>query len=314
VDSRAGRSSTLTRSGRNSLPCALPAVSVPTTPTKPRSASTVRSRLSWKLGSSSRSSSRPASECSTRAESDCSGSDSELGSPRALLSAARARVGSSAGRADAIIIFDWDDTFLPTSVIRSQRSRGSKPLCTKELESHAKLVERVLRAARAVGKVSIVTLSKNSWVFKSAERFLPGVDFPALFDELEITIHYAQEEEKNCPGALMAEDWVGLKRSSMQGCLNAWSEKGAFASAPRPTVISIGDSDAEQQALKTLIHPRRPLCKTVKFMDEPTLDELGRELIELPSLLESMVTARKDFDISITKPSELAPRARVLGL
>lgn len=187
----------------------------------------------------------------------------------------------------------------------------------RDLESHAKLCEKVLRAARAIGHVSIVTLSKNSWVTKSAERYLPGVDFPALFTELDITVHYAQDEEKICPGYIAAENWTGLKKSSMQGCVESWKAKGVLAVASRASVISIGDSDAEQKALKALLSSPahgRPLCKTVKFMDEPTLNDLREELEEMPALLERLALGKKDFDLTINTPSELAPRARALGL
>lgn len=214
------------------------------------------------------------------------------------------------------MIFDWDDTFLPTTVIRSQRHRWSKPLTQNELELHAKLVESVLRAACGIGPVAIVTLSKNSWVTKSALRYLPGVDFPALFKELNISVHYAQEEEIRCPGSIAAENWVGLKKSSMKGCLDLWSASGLLAEEMRSSVISIGDSDAEQKALKELLRaPRigKPFCKTIKFVDEPDMGELSRELNELLPLLERFALAKKDFDISISSPSELSPRARALG-
>lgn len=228
--------------------------------------------------------------------------------------AAYTRPTSQAG---CVLIFDWDDTFLPTTVIRNQRHRWSKPITKSELESHAKLVERVLRTARGLGSVAIVTLSKNEWVTKSALRYLPGVDFPALFAELDISVHYAQDEEVRCPGAIAAEDWAGLKKSSMKGCLQSLSAKGALAAAPRPSVISIGDSDAEQQALKALLSAPmagKPFCKTVKFMDEPNLNQLGRELEELQPLLESLAFGKKDFDLCVDSPSELVPRARALGL
>lgn len=130
-------------------------------------------------------------------------------------------------------------------------------------------------------------------------------------------MHYAQDEELRCPGAIAAEDWTGLKTSSMKGCVEMWSAKGVLAAAPRPSVISIGDSDAEQKALKALLSPQRsgrPLCKTLKFMDEPNLNELGRELEELQPMLERLAFGKKDFDMCITAPSELAPVARALGL
>lgn len=297
------------RAGRNSYPGLLPPVTSPAPPSPKPSLSRVSlggcSPLSWKLGK--QSASRPASECSTRADSDVS-SDSEPGSPSPC--------GRLTRKLGCVFIFDWDDTFLPTSVIRSQRQRWSRPLTRLELESHAKLIEKVLRAACRIGSVAIVTLSKNSWVTKSALRYLPGVDFPALFEELDISLHYAQDEEIRCPGAIAAEDWTGLKKSSMNGCLQSLSAKGMLTAAPRPSVVSIGDSDAEKLALKTLLSepmPGRPFCKTIKFMDEPTLPQLGRELEELLPLLESFAFGKKDFDICIDAPSELAPRARALG-
>merc|ERR1711937_532172 len=92
------------------------------------------------------------------------------------------------------------------------------------------------------------------------------------------------------------------KKSSMAGCLQSLSAKGALAASPRPSVISIGDSDAEQQALKALLSAPmtgKPFCKTVKLMDEPNLMQLGQELKDLQPLLESLASGKKDFDLCI---------------
>lgn len=221
-----------------------------------------------------------------------------------------------------MLIFDWDDTLLPTSTIRALRSQRARPtaqppLTPADMQAHADLVESVLRAARAVGHISIVTLSKNNWVLKSAEKYLPTLDMPGLIKELGITIYYAQDEEKDCPGAIANEDWAQLKQLSMRRCLDAWRTEGALAPEQKPSVVSIGDSVAEQDALKAVLAAQaidRPICKTVKLMDEPSLDELSRELQVLPMWFERMVVGKSDFDLCIECPAELSVRARAMGL
>lgn len=83
------------------------------------------------------------------------------------------------------------------------------------LRAHVRLVEETLRAACAVARVAIVTSAKRHWVEKTAKEFLLGVD--ALLVELGIEVRNAREEA--CPGALQAEDWVTLKRSAMEQCI-----------------------------------------------------------------------------------------------
>lgn len=236
------------------------------------------------------------------------------------MDSARASSQSCAAQA-SVLLFDWDDTLLPTSVIRAlrnpQSARWTQPFSATDMQVHAELVEKVLRAARAVGRVSIVTLSKNNWVLRSAEKYLPTLDMPGLIKELGITIYYAQEEEENCPGALATEDWAALKQLSMTRCLDAWRATGALAAEHKPSVISIGDSDAEQDALKAILGAQemdRPFCKTVKLMDEPSLDELSRQLQSLPLWLQRMATGKLDFDLCVHFPAELSVRARALGL
>lgn len=112
-------------------------------------------------------------------------------------------IKSSDADAGAVMIFDWDDTLFPTSYLFNnfpERQLGSPVLnlkdlpCYDELVAHAKLVSFVLRAARSVARVAIVTLAMRPWVHTSAERFLPGLDLPSLLQELGVTVHYATEK------------------------------------------------------------------------------------------------------------------------
>jgi len=241
-----------------------------------------------------------ASDCSTDCPSDVddSCSESEASSPR------HAPVSAPDDKRD-VIIFDWDDTLFPTSWMRS--SACSQGAASGQLEDHARLVERTLRAAHEVAKVAIVTLAKRGWITNMAREFLPGLDIGALFVELDVDVFYAREED--CPGAFAAKQWEKLKRSAMRRVLLDFSKRnGGCCSA-----LSIGDDTIERDALKGLIAERRtfsefleqPLCKTLKLMDRPTLSELSDELRRLSPLLGSLSSQRNVIDARIDSPVDL---------
>jgi hypothetical protein len=267
------------------------------------------------------------------------------------------------------------------------------------LSAHAHLVGFVLRTARRIARVAIVTNSMSPWVLSSGQRFLPGLDVEALLGELEIPVYYARRHVdtilplvqktgefpyeveidrreggrigvdicsgKDGPlsitrledGGLMAawnaahrhselevrpmdrieavnghrdqlklrcrekellrlsmvrdlvepDAFVEAKRRDMDACLEKFYPCSAW---PR-NVVSIGDSVAEQQALKQALHqsssePRaapegslgpRPLCKTVNLLDRPTLAQLSSELRLLMVWLGHIVDYGEDFDL-----------------
>lgn len=224
----------------------------------------------------------------------------------------------------AVMIFDWDDTLLPTTfceglppIPNSAAVRSSHLPFFVALRRHAQNVERLLRAARSVACVSIVTLSKRPWVMQSAERWLLGLDFPALVRELDITIYYANEHtgRPDVPPACLAQDYTAWKRNAMAKCLTDWYATGVLGKA-RLNVTSIGDGLFEQQALKDLLKAwgqtgllaQSPLCKTLKLMDHPTLSQLSDQLQRLSPGLQCMAHQDKPFDICIDDPAKITTR------
>lgn len=273
-----------------------------------------------------------ASDCSTANPEDTS---SELsGDSEIDMSPQRTEQGNSSNvevsapqiRSDtAVILFDWDDTLLPTTfceglppIPNSAAVRSSHLPFFVALRRHAQNVEKVLRAARSVACVSIVTLSKRPWVMQSAERWLMGLDFPALVRELDITIYYANEHtgRPDVPPACLAQDYTAWKRNAMAKCLTDWYATGVLGKA-RLNVTSIGDGLFEQQALKDLLNAwgqtgllaQIPLCKTLKLMDHPTLSQLSDELQRFTPGLESMAQQDKPFDLCIDDPAKLTTRS-----
>jgi len=102
-----------------------------------------------------------------------------------------------------VLIFDWDDTLLPTSFITENVVKEYKDIDEdsaiepdspfyEELSAHAHLVEFVLRKATELTRVVIVTLSMDPWVAFSARHFLPGLDIERLLLELDIPVYYSR--------------------------------------------------------------------------------------------------------------------------
>merc|ERR1712008_478757 len=98
------------------------------------------------------------------------------------------------------------------------------------------------------------------------------------------------------------------KRIDMAKCLGKFF---GDADASQWNVISVGDSVAEERALKAFFgdlaggtgeHLR---CKTVKLLDQPTIEQLSNELRVLLVWLPRMVGYGQAFDLAMDKLDDL---------
>jgi len=207
---------------------------------------------------------------------------------------------------NAVIIFDWDDTLMPTTFISSVLGPSlpdlekDQPLNQnskwyKAMADHAQLVETALRTARRVARTAIVTLATLDWVYSSAARYLPGVDFESLVEELDIVVYPADRQSPALEVLARAGDDRGMvaKIAAMTTCLRALYASGDVSW----NVTSIGDSVLEKEALKKCMSRHaHHLCKTVKLGEKPTLAELSREVRMLTPSLHKVVTHGKPYD------------------
>jgi len=211
-----------------------------------------------------------------------------------------------------VIIFDWDDTLLPTWYIMEvvkkidEKEGPVDPASTfyDDLAAHAQTVRKTLCAAREVGRVAIVTLARRPWVATSAAWYLPAADIEKLLEELDIDIYYAREhviKYQVCVAQLeeAVDVFTIAKRNAMIKCL-----KKLYGGSERTMhVLCIGDSTAEQEAAKEVLWCCRAetdsLCKTVKLMSDPSVEHLTDELHVLISWFCKMISYESDFDISM---------------
>lgn len=245
------------------------------------------------------------------------GSPSSMGSPNA----------SSRADGKATIIFDWDDTLFPTWYVEevvlpcnpgdTLTEGGRLPedsSFAKELRVHAVVVEAVLREARRHGNVAIVTLGAKPWVQTSAERWLPTLCFPSLKKELGIKVVYARDcIKRHNRGDGLQEGGGSIctfaKALAMQKVVQAELRRGVFSG----NLLSIGDSSFERDAAKEFLWrfsetPRHrhldPVCKTVKLLDDPNLEELQMQLGFVSDWLPHMVSQPDDFDLCLMEAED----------
>mmetsp|Transcript_117387 Transcript_117387/g.343784 ORF Transcript_117387/g.343784 Transcript_117387/m.343784 type:complete len:340 (-) Transcript_117387:415-1434(-) len=227
------------------------------------------------------------------------------------------------------IIFDWDDTLLPTSFLgdvsritlagQYQHFGQTPPTerlpCHEMLEQHADLVRRILTGACAVAHVAIVTSSVRPWVDRSAEQHLPGLDTPRLLADLGIPVLYAPESwTPSMENMSMVEAYTACKRNVMLEFLNSVCIGGRTLK----NAISVGDSPVERAAMKQVMQrwdhnpdaAERPRCKTIKFMGDPTVKQLSNELELLMAWMERVVDLEVDFDLVIDPWDNISSKFR----
>lgn len=102
------------------------------------------------------------------------------------------------------IIFDWDDTLLPTTFLIPYQQLiyqpANKPLPTniqKKMVDIDDYAARLLEKSKLNGKVLIITNAAEGWVELSAQRFMPKTA-KILRKDIEI-ISARTRYEKQCP-------------------------------------------------------------------------------------------------------------------
>lgn len=208
--------------------------------------------------------------------------------------------GSPSPGDTAVILVDWDDTLSPTSWVFEQirKCPDNKALAAVEkasedlLREHSMTVVAFLRAARACAQVAVVTLATEDFFHQSADTFLHEVRVKDLFEELGIEVHFAER-----PAQVSFPAEIDAKKKAMSQCLSKFY---AGRHLTRWNVLSVGDSEIELEALKSLLGSkwRSPLCKTVKFDARPTLTQLTAQLKSVTPNLAAMMASSKSFHIT----------------
>ena len=95
---------------------------------------------------------------------------------------ARGRAGdmdraADGGKHETVIVFDWDDTILPTSWLERLHAvtsgRQEQPKAQRLMATLCDVASETLKLAETLGEVIIITNSAPGWVVQSCEQFMP---------------------------------------------------------------------------------------------------------------------------------------------
>ena len=196
---------------------------------------------------------------------------------------------------NALIIFDWDDTLLCTSFLTPNGYFDEQlELTSKSKERMAKLEQTVLQILTlSIEKADtfIITNAEGGWVEYSAARFYPSVSH--LLNKIKI-ISARDLYEAQYPG-----DDAKWKSEAFNKIVYQYDQKLIT------NIICVGDSFNEIQAGKTLASKFENVCiKTIKFKQNPKIDDLKMQLTLIIEKFSYIFSAVKNWNITIEKKNK----------
>ena len=193
---------------------------------------------------------------------------------------------------NSLIIFDWDDTLLPTSFLTPNGTFSENiqlsPNDVEKMKEIEKNVYKILNESIEKGNVYIITNAGVNWVQFSSNLFYPSIS--ELLKKIKI-ISARGEYEKSFPGNL--RQW---KIQAFLNLLNDVNEKLVT------NIICVGDSLFEMEAGRILASKfKEAFIKTIKFREAPKLDELLKQLKLIAQQFGTIYSTIKNLTIRIEK-------------
>jgi hypothetical protein len=219
---------------------------------------------------------------------------------------------------NTVVFWDYDDTLLASSFLSGKGYRLDSDLeKTSEIDAGLKELEAsvkaVLTMAMKFGHVHIVTNAETGWVQLSAQKFMPGI--VPLLSKVKV-ISARSTYESQFPDAPLR--W---KFSAFQEALSQvfGGPAGLESGKVQKNVISFGDSHVEREAVRAVTRGLPNLtCKSVKFAERPSLEQLRRQVDLVSSCFAYIVQHDNELDLQLTvscvskpgtPPSPITPTA-----
>jgi len=192
-----------------------------------------------------------------------------------------------------IIFFDWDDTILNSTQLAELGLRqvgdhsdsscmDSAFRCQLSRLEHSAL--RMLTHAQTLGEVVIVTNGETGWVELSAHKFLPGL-LPIIGTLRVISARSTYQcQNPACP--------ITWKALAFNAIVDIFLDSNQL--------ISIGDSLVERNAARLVARGRKVMCKTIKFCERPSLDQLLAQQQVVFMSLSEVVQTPDHLDLALT--------------
>ena len=215
----------------------------------------------------------------------------------------------TASKHRTLIIFDYDDTILPTSFLSKHGFKldSTKPVgdVKAALDEYSLLVNLTLKEAKKRGHVIIVTNAEAGWIQLTAEKFLPlscetihefqHLSARSIFEPRGVLTPIAWKESAF---RLVVEEYLDAMGASRKSSRLINADLVAYQ------VISLGDSAHEREAVLKVCEEFKIISKSLKFMERPDLDALSKQHQLIHECLDDIVKSRDNLDLCIqTSPN-----------
>ncbi len=193
---------------------------------------------------------------------------------------------------NSIIIFDWDDTLLCTSVLNKYgyfSEMDKYPINDLiQISLLEAFVMELLEKSMDKGDTFIITNSEKGWVEYSCKKFFPNL-FP-LLSKIQVISSRNKYEKMHPYNFLM---W---KMEAFKSFINEYNYDINL-----PTnIISIGDSIGDIEAGRSLEDKFKIyFIKTIKFIKFPGIEELKDQLGLVIDKFDYIVSSCKNWNINV---------------
>mmetsp|Transcript_119263 Transcript_119263/g.370560 ORF Transcript_119263/g.370560 Transcript_119263/m.370560 type:complete len:309 (+) Transcript_119263:159-1085(+) len=187
-----------------------------------------------------------------------------------------------------VIIFDWDDTLLCTSFLNLRQDQTLPPVVERHLRDIENAGKRLLELAMRLGHTFIITNAMNGWVEYSSAKWVPEL-LPVL--QKVRVISARTKYEPQYPGEV--SKWKIQAFLEVQRQLN---------SEIITNLISLGDSNFEMDAVHVMGKEfAQALVKTIKFRENPSPEELLKQLELVSQKFERIVENARNLKIGLER-------------
>ena len=193
---------------------------------------------------------------------------------------------------NSVIIFDWDDTLLPTSFLVSDGPFQEEIELSRKEKEKMKQIEKkvgsILEKSIEKGNTYIITNSGVSWIEYTINKFYSNII--NIFQKIKI-ISARKEYEYTFPGN--ARQW------KIEAFLNILRD---VDDNKLTNIVCMGDSIFEIEAGRILASKfARAFIKTVKFKESPKIDELLEQLKLVYDKFGYIYSSIKNLNIRLEK-------------
>jgi hypothetical protein len=199
---------------------------------------------------------------------------------------------------ETALIFDWDDTILPSTWVQCQGLRlddGSQlnSWQRSQLAEVARSCAETLRIAKQFGTVVLVTNAERGWIELSCHKFMPTL-LPSL-EGVKVLSARTTYENQDCPSPL---DWK--VRAFESEISRIYGSESLNDIDMRKNVLSLGDSIHEREALLRCTAPL-PNCrsKSLKFAERPDISQMLKQHSLVSSCFNRIVHHDGNLDLLI---------------